>query len=516
VLGEGLVLRSLANGAWELAQYDSRGKCLAKQAFFNQDSSPIWTRRYEFSAEGDLLRVQDSERGTMACAYDAAHRLSRITLPTGEVQRFEYDAADNLLRQPGLEATVGPGNRLRMANGDTFQHDVRDTLCAREGALGTTHYWHDSRDQLVRVAASGLEWEAEYDPMGRRTCKRVNGAQWTYYWDTDRLAAEVSPQGRLRVFVYADALALVPLLFIDYDRAEANPDSGQHYFVFCDWRGTPERIVGDDCKVAWQAQLDAYGRARVERAEDFHQPLRFPGHYWDEETKLHYNRFRYYSPELGRYLESDPTGIEGGLNLYAYTNNPLTQVDVRGLQCPTEVPSEEAHQPTSKDKPDAESSHANRLKKDSEQQSQSFIGKAYGKEVELPGVKTKKITYTKRDEATRKQLRSKFDNSEREKFVKHLAETPEHVAQLKKAGLTDDDIATLKNGNIPDGYQVHHKLPLDDGGTNDFENLVLIKNNPYHTAITNRQKDLVGKGKLKHGESKVIDFPIVEGIVYPP
>jgi RHS repeat-associated protein len=71
----------------------------------------------------------------------------------------------------------------------------------------------------------------------------------------------------------------------------------------------------------------------VEGGHDFHQPLRFPGHYFDAETGLHCNRFRYYSPELGRYLESDPDGILGGLNLYAYTANPLREVDVRGLGC---------------------------------------------------------------------------------------------------------------------------------------------------------------------------------------
>lgn len=343
VLGEGLVQRLLSSGVWELAQYDSWGRCVAKQVFLKQGSSHIWTRRYHFSAEGDLLSLVDSQRGMTAYAYDAAHRLARITFPIGEVQRFEYDAADNLLRQPGLEATVCAGNKLSVANGDSFHYDERDSLYAREGPLGTTRYWHDSRDQLVRVTAPGLEWEAEYDPLGRRTCKRVNGAQWTYYWDTDRLAAEISPEGRLRIFVYAATRAIVPLLFLDYDSVEAPPESGKRYFVFCDWRGSPELVVGEDGQVAWQALLEAYGCARMGRAEALHQPLRFPGHYYDSETRLHYNRFRYYSPELGRYIESDPIGLDGGINLYAYTYNPVTQTDVRGLRkkCETDPKSSE-------------------------------------------------------------------------------------------------------------------------------------------------------------------------------
>ncbi len=70
---------------------------------------------------------------------------------------------------------------------------------------------------------------------------------------------------------------------------------------------------------------------------DFHQPLRWPGHYFDAELGLHYNRFRTYSPETGRYLEPDPFGRGGGLeNVYQYSVNPLRVVDLRGLNssCP--------------------------------------------------------------------------------------------------------------------------------------------------------------------------------------
>jgi RHS repeat-associated protein len=61
-------------------------------------------------------------------------------------------------------------------------------------------------------------------------------------------------------------------------------------------------------------------------------PLRFPGHYHDPETGLHYNRFRYYSPEMARYLQSDPAGQEGGINVYAYPVNPLIGADIDGLR----------------------------------------------------------------------------------------------------------------------------------------------------------------------------------------
>jgi hypothetical protein len=143
-----------------------------------------------------------------------------------------------------------------------------------------------------------------------------------------------------------------------------------------------------------------------------------------------------------------------------------------------------------------------------------FKGKLNGKPVDLPGVKVRKILYKKRERLVYEQLRKIFNATIRKSFVKSLANSPEKISHLRKAGLTDIDIAKLKNGKIPAGYQVHHKLPLDDGGTNEFENLVLIKNDPYHKAITNTQNALVGD--LRPGGSKLIDFPVIEGFVYPP
>ncbi|WP_181382042.1 RHS repeat-associated core domain-containing protein, partial [Salmonella enterica] len=63
----------------------------------------------------------------------------------------------------------------------------------------------------------------------------------------------------------------------------------------------------------------------------FHQPLRLPGQYFDDETGLHYNLFRYYAPECGRFVSQDPIGLNGGINLYAYAPNPLSYIDPLGL-----------------------------------------------------------------------------------------------------------------------------------------------------------------------------------------
>ena len=62
-----------------------------------------------------------------------------------------------------------------------------------------------------------------------------------------------------------------------------------------------------------------------------HQPLRYAGQYADSETGLHYNLFRYYDPQVGRFTVQDPIGLEGGWNLYQYAPNPLSWVDPLGL-----------------------------------------------------------------------------------------------------------------------------------------------------------------------------------------
>jgi RHS repeat-associated protein len=327
--GPGLVERSCSNDVEELSQFDVQGRCLLK-ATEGPRLSNGWARRFEYSGEGDLLRRDDTLRGTTQYQYDDAHRLAKATLSNSSQQDYVYDRTGNLLKAPGLEARMQAGNRLLEANEDRFTYNDRDHVATREGRSGKITYTYDSRDLLVAIDGPGLSYKAVHDALGRRSKKTINGQTWHYYWDTDRLAAEVFPDGRLRVYVYPDGFSLVPLLFIDYDNIDADPASGKRYHVHTDHLGCPELVLDDAGHTVWRARIDAYGAAHVDVGQQFHQPLRWPGHYYDAETGLHENRFRTYSPELGRYLQCDPIGTEGGLNLYAYTNNPLREVDLRG------------------------------------------------------------------------------------------------------------------------------------------------------------------------------------------
>jgi hypothetical protein len=146
--------------------------------------------------------------------------------------------------------------------------------------------------------------------------------------------------------------------------------------------------------------------------------------------------------------------------------------------------------------------------------STNFIGSLRGEKILFPRVLSTYIEYHKRSRDVYRQLRANFSNVERVKFLKSIVNSPSKKSILLKAGLTLKQIDFMRQGILPDGWQVHHKLPLDDNGTNDFSNLLLIKNDPYHMALTNEQSKLT-KG-LKVGETRRICFPLPIGFVLVP
>ena len=83
----------------------------------------------------------------------------------------------------------------------------------------------------------------------------------------------------------------------------------------------------------WHWDHDPFGNGAPRSAEGFRFDLRFPGQFHDAETGLSYNYFRDYDPKTGRYIESDPIGLRGGINTYAYVGGrPLTKIDRYGWQ----------------------------------------------------------------------------------------------------------------------------------------------------------------------------------------
>jgi len=333
-LGDGIFLRSFADGTTEVSQYDWEGRCRAKAAYSSGGYQAMWSRQYQYSPAGNLVRVKASDGSSVQYYYDAAHRLTLEVRGGREERLYAYDAAGNLLKAPGLDGVRVDENRLRTANDCEFIYNHRNHIAQQTGPTGTTSYEFNADDQLMRCRTPHGEWSAHYDALGRRVSKTWRGQTTTFHWDRERLIAEAFPDGRIRIYVYFHFDARVPFLFIEYGDIAADPRTGRRHYIFTDQIGCPVRITDDLHQEVWRATVEAYGRTKVDPTSRIAFHLRFPGHYFDEEIGLNYNRYRYYSPELGRYIQSDPIDIKGGTNVYAYTRCPLVQVDLDGHGCP--------------------------------------------------------------------------------------------------------------------------------------------------------------------------------------
>jgi RHS repeat-associated protein len=114
------------------------------------------------------------------------------------------------------------------------------------------------------------------------------------------------------------------------------------YYIHTDQLNTPRVIADQNQAVVWKWESDGFGAVppneQLGAAAAFEFNLRFAGQYFDRESNLHYNYFRDYDPQLGRYVQSDPLGIEGGIDTYNYVEaSPLNLVDPYGLNPATAV-----------------------------------------------------------------------------------------------------------------------------------------------------------------------------------
>ena len=153
----------------------------------------------------------------------------------------------------------------------------------------------------------------------------MNGVRTYYLYADEGLIAEYDSTGtEIRSYGYLPGTAnsVAPLY---------TKENSQYYWYHNDHIGTPQQLVDDTGAVAWEARYTSFGKADPV-TEIITNNFRLPGHYYDEETGLHYNGHRYYDPDTGRYLRTDPLGIDGGLNLYVYAmNSPLMFTDPDGL-----------------------------------------------------------------------------------------------------------------------------------------------------------------------------------------
>ncbi|MDQ2645727.1 MAG: DUF6531 domain-containing protein [Myxococcota bacterium] len=334
-----LLCRENANGTSESMAFDDDGRVVARARWRSApgaDAPQTWMETYRYDPEGLLEQVLDSERGPIRFDYDGDHRLLTQHGPGSVRFDYRYDLAGNLVYTPTHgRISAQPQNFLAFSQVEQFEYDSRHRLSKRVRFGGVeTNYAYDSNDQLVEVRFSDRSevWRAAYDGLGRRLWREYGGKRTDFYWDGDRLAGEIAPDGLVRVYVYANEGTLVPFMWLEYTGLEADPATAKARYLFCTPTGMPVRIEDEHGEVVWEsAAHEPYGHIHESNVEAPPTRLRFAGHFYDDALGLFYNRFRDYDPTLCRYLQPDPLGHAGGLNLYAYPANPAADVDLRGL-----------------------------------------------------------------------------------------------------------------------------------------------------------------------------------------
>lgn len=129
----------------------------------------------------------------------------------------------------------------------------------------------------------------------------------------------------------------------------------------------------------------------------------------------------------------------------------------------------------------------------------------------LPDVPVVDFTYRRRDRGEAEALRHAFHHQDRQAFLSYLL--TEKSAEMRAKGFTERNLESLRRGKVPHGYNVHHIKPLDDGGDNRFDNLVLLPARPQHEAI-HRYLDPQLRG-LERGEERRVRLPMIEAGAYP-
>ncbi len=342
----------------ERTGYDALGRKLWQSVGAPADLEPgrgmLW-RRYEYNRAGELASKRDARRGVTDYRYDGAGQL--LTQRVDESitpERFAWDAAGNLLDEIERRSRGRvEGNRLRMWQDIRFEYDAWGNVATkRKGARQVQNFTFDAENRLMKVVTSNsrerIEATFEYDAIGRRIGKTEHATRTSdgrghqesvrFVWQGLRMVQEVDPD-YVRSYVYSPDAAYTPLARVDVANLDEVPDGFRtlamtrprvlHFHT--DQIGTPQEVTGADGELLWSGRYDAWGLARKgDVTPRIEQPLRFAGQYADDSTGLHYNTFRYYDPDVGRFISQDPIWIEGGLNLYAYGANPVSSTDPLG------------------------------------------------------------------------------------------------------------------------------------------------------------------------------------------
>ncbi|MBI6584592.1 RHS repeat protein, partial [Pseudomonas synxantha] len=311
--------------------YDDQNRLHAHAV--TQHQNHRYQRQYDYDKSGNLTRLLDTRKGEHRYHYDPLARLTRADHSQDVQERFAHNPAGNLLMQDRPGPDIVAANRLVIQGDRHYDYDAFGNLIRERRGKGhqlVTEYGYDCQHRLISVTKPNGETASyRYDPFGRRISKTVDGKTTEFFWQGDKLIAEHHAE-RHRSYIYEPG-SFRPLALLE----GFGPQATTPYHYQLDHLGTPQELTTPTGEIVWSAHYRAYGQIARLDVGKIDNPLRFQGQYFDQESGLHYNRHRYYNPDIGRYLTPDPVKLAGGVNGYQYVPNPTGWVDPLGLNtCP--------------------------------------------------------------------------------------------------------------------------------------------------------------------------------------
>ncbi|NHZ93853.1 type IV secretion protein Rhs [Massilia sp. CCM 8733] len=337
--------------------YDINHRKTFEQSRHRESQEPVLHKTWHYDASGELTHKRHSRNGETKYLYDPLGRV-QSAIASAQSETFHWDAAANLVDN-GEHGGHIRYNQLLVFEDKRFEYDVHGRLATKRiGAHTVQTFSYDGENRLRQVDTMrrGVQQLVyfEYDALGRRIRKHDTFGTTCFLWDGMQMLQECRGS-QMATYIYEPA-SHAPLARIDNHVARSNGCAQdnqnlprrdtmdwQVYYFHNDASGIPEELTSATGNVVWQSEYRTWGN--TVRASWTHenqkiphlpatpaiaQNLRFQGQYFDEETGLHYNTFRYYDPDVGRYINPDPIGIVGGTNLYQYAPNPANWIDPWG------------------------------------------------------------------------------------------------------------------------------------------------------------------------------------------
>jgi RHS repeat-associated protein len=232
---------------------------------------------------------------------------------------------NRLLRDgQATNAVFDNANRLIEDQEYTYDYDNNGNLIEKtnKSTLEVTQYNYDAENRLIQIDKPGMTATYRYDGLGRRIEKNVNGVITRYVYDKEDILSEFDGSNSL-IAKYTHGAGMDEPLIMER--------GGVSHFFQLDGLGSITELSDSAGGVAQSYVYDSFGQIISQNGSVTNSYV-YTGREFDNETGLHYYRARYYDASIGRFLQEDPIGFDGGVNLYEYVgSSPVNLTDPFGL-----------------------------------------------------------------------------------------------------------------------------------------------------------------------------------------